>query len=166
MIDHLLPKRLLISVAFIALASIAAAAPNTTGNEFVTATPGKTVPGAQQMCLNGSGVSAPCGSGGTTTLVPTVGTGAYAAATVGASDSTVLAASTATVFLDLVNDSATATVCINLGATATITGTQCAAGEITLPPLWHRSWEGNFVPTDAVHAIASAASTQVAVGAK
>ena len=97
---------------------------------------------------------------------PTTGTGAYSAVTVGTTDSTIVTASTAAVLLDVVNNSSTATICLNLGATATITGTACAAGEITLPPLWHRSWEGTFVPTDAVHAIASAASTLASVGVK
>ena len=68
--------------------------------------------------------------------------------------------------LDVVNLSPTATICLNLGAPATISGTTCAAGEISLPPLWHRSWEGAFIPTDALHAIASAASTPASVGAK
>lgn len=106
------------------------------------------------------------GSGGTVTPVPTTGAGNYSYVTIGTSDSTIVAASTAKVFLDLVSTSATATICVNLGATATISGNQCASGEITLPPLWHRSWENNFVPTDAVHAIASAASTPGAVGVK
>ncbi|HWY14439.1 MAG TPA: hypothetical protein VNX86_04775 [Rhizomicrobium sp.] len=99
---------------------------------------------------------------------PTKGTGAYAPATVGTTDSTILAASTAAVFLDLVNNSSSATICVNIGTTATINGSQpyCPAGEITLPPLWHRSWDGTFVPTDAIHAIASATSTAATVGAK
>src|ERR1700679_1490665 len=50
------------------------------------------------------------------------GTGAYSAARIGTADSTILTASTASKFLDLVNASASATVCINLGATATISG--------------------------------------------
>jgi hypothetical protein len=100
----------------------------------------------------------------TTTNKPSTGTGAYASATAGVADSTVSASPV--YFLDIVNTSSTATVCVNLGAIATITGTACAAGEITLPPLWHRSWEDNFVPTDAIHVIASAASTPLAVGAK
>lgn len=95
---------------------------------------------------------------------PTTGTGGYSAATVGTTDGTI--GSAPTLFLDIVNVSNTATVCLNLGATATIAGTQCAAGEIALSPGWHRSWEGSFVPSDTVHAIASAAGTQVAVGVK
>ena len=98
--------------------------------------------------------------------VPNLGTGAYAAATVGTADSTILAAGAAYYLLDVVNLSLTATICLNLGAPATISGTTCAAGEISLPPLWHRAWEGAFIPTDALHAIASAASTPASVGAK
>jgi hypothetical protein len=105
------------------------------------------------------------------TIIPGVGltphqaSGAYAAATVGTSDQTVLSGATAFYFLDIVNLSPTATVCVNFGAAATISGTACAAGEVTLSPLWHRSWEGTFVPTDAIHAISSAASTPISVGA-
>ena len=98
--------------------------------------------------------------------VPNLGTGAYSSVTVGTSDSTILSTGSAYYFLDLVNLSPAATICLNLGAPATISGTTCAAGEISLPPLWHRSWEGAFIPTDALHAIASAASTPASVGAK
>lgn len=87
-------------------------------------------------------------------------------ATVGATDSTIVAAGSVFYFLDLVNDSPTATICINFGAVATISGTTCAAGEITLPPLWHRSWENNLVPNDAIHAIASAGATPMTLGTK
>jgi len=73
-----------------------------------------------------------------------------------------LAAGQASIFLDLVNESATATVACALGATAVLNG----AGSITLPPLWHRSWEGTFVPTDAVNCIASAGSTPATIGVK
>jgi hypothetical protein len=96
----------------------------------------------------------------------TANRGAYSAATVGTSASTIVAAGAARVFLDLFNTSATATVCINIGATATITGTQCAAGEITLPPLSNKTWEGSYVPSDAISAIASASGTQFAIGVK
>ena len=105
-----------------------------------------------------------------TTLIstwgPTTGSGAYSAATVGTSASTILSASSASKFLDIENASASATVCVNFGGAATISGTQCAAGEITLPPLWSKSWEGSFVPTDAISAIASAGATQVTIGVK
>ena len=98
--------------------------------------------------------------------VPNLATGAYAGVTVSTSDSTILAAGSAFYLLDLINLSSSATICVNFGATATISGTTCAAGEIALPPLWHRSFEGSFIPSDAVHAIASAASTPASVGAK
>lgn len=95
------------------------------------------------------------------------GPGSYAAFTVGTGDGIIVAATNpGSKFLDIVNQSPTATVCINFGAAATITGTACAAGEYTLPPLWHRSWENSFVPSDVIHAIASAASTPVTVGVK
>lgn len=89
----------------------------------------------------------------------------YASATIGTGDSTIVAAPAAgsTSFPDLYNLS-TATVCINLGATATITGTQCDAGEILLPPGWH--WSPPAPIAVAVHAIASAASAQFTVGTK
>jgi hypothetical protein len=98
--------------------------------------------------------------------VPNLAGGAYGPATIGTSDLPILAANSAYYLLDIVNLSPTATICINFGATATINGVVCAAGEITLPPLWHRSWEGAFVPTDAIHAIASATSTPATVGVK
>lgn len=98
----------------------------------------------------------------TVTSKPTVGTGAYSGTTVGTSSSTATI-TTPTVFLDIVNASATATVAFCFGAcTAVINGN----GSITLPPNWHRSWEGTFVPTDAVHWIASVAATPVSVGTK
>ena len=97
---------------------------------------------------------------------PSTGTGAYSPATISTTDQTILAASTAVVFLDLINNSQSATICINFGATATIAAGVCAAGEVTLPPLYHRSWENVFVPTDAIHAVASSAGVPAAVAAK
>lgn len=98
---------------------------------------------------------------------PTKSAGTYTAVTVGTSSASILAASTATVFLDFINNSQTATVCLFLGAgPATISGSLCAAGEITVPPLWHWSKEENFVPTDQIFAIASAASTAGSLGVK
>lgn len=106
------------------------------------------------------------GGGGGGTVTPTNSAGAYSAVTVGTSASTAITAAACKVFCEIVNDSPSATICVNVGASATITGTTCAAGEITLPPLWHRSWEGFYVPSDAVSVIASAASTPAAAGAK
>jgi len=98
--------------------------------------------------------------------VPNLASGAYSSATVGTSDLPILSANSAYYLLDVVNLSSSATVCLNFGVAATISGTTCAPGEIALPPLWHRSWEGALIPTDALHAIASAASTPLSVGAK
>lgn len=106
----------------------------------------------------------PGGSGTPSTVIsqPTAGAGGYSGTTVGVTSSTATI-TTPTVFLDIVNASASATVAFCFGAcTAVING----QGSITLPPNWHRSWEGTFVPTDAVHWIASAASTPVTVGTK
>ena len=99
------------------------------------------------------------------------GTGSYAGLTVGASDSIIVPSignngTAASRFLDIQNESATATVCINFGAAATITGTACAAGEITIAPLGSKTWQNSFVPSDVIHAIASAASTPVTVGVR
>lgn len=96
------------------------------------------------------------------TSTPTNASGAYSSATVGTSSAQVLAASTAKTLLDIVNESTTATIACALGATAVING----AGSITIPPGWHRSWEGSFVPSDAVNCIASGASTPISIGAK
>ena len=95
-------------------------------------------------------------------IVPSSGAGNYAAATIGVASAQAVAASTATVFLDLVNESATATIACAFGAPAVLNG----AGSITLPPLWHRSWEGSFVPTDAVNCISSVAATPATIGVK
>lgn len=94
-----------------------------------------------------------------------IGAGAYSAVTVGVADSTILAAGGAANYFELWNNSPTATVCLNFGAAATISGTACPAGEVTLPPLFH--WQPEMIlPQDAIHAIASAASTPMTLGAK
>lgn len=90
------------------------------------------------------------------------GTGTYSPVTVGTSSAQALAAGSANKFLDIMNESATATIACAFGATAVING----AGSITFPPGWHRSWEGTFVPTDAVNCIASGASTPATIGVK
>jgi hypothetical protein len=99
------------------------------------------------------------------------GTGSYAGFTVGTTDSTIVPSigsngSAASRFLDIANLSATATVCINFGAPATIATTTCAAGEIAIGPLGTKTWQNSFVPSDVIHAIASAASTPVTVGVR
>lgn len=118
------------------------------------------------VLTNGQQVGQQCNPSGVPVIGPTNSAGAYSAQTVGTSASTIIVASACKVFCDVYNTSSTATICINVGAAATISNGSCAAGEITLPPLWHRSWEGTYVPSDAVSAIASAASTPATVGAK
>jgi hypothetical protein len=69
------------------------------------------------------------------------------------------------VFLYLENPVPTgATVCISFGAPATISGTTCAAGEITLEPGAFRYFD-SAVPTGPIYAIGSAAG-ELTVGAE
>jgi len=86
----------------------------------------------------------------------------YSPATIGATSASCVTAGAASTFLDIVNESATATIAFNVGGTAVING----AGSITLPPLWHRSYENSFVPTDIVNCIASAGATPATIGVK
>ena len=66
--------------------------------------------------------------------------GSVSAATVGTSSTTVLSANVASLYLEFINVSATATICLQAGtAAATIATAQCAAGEIPLPPLAHET---------------------------
>lgn len=105
-----------------------------------------------------------------TTAVPSGGAGVatYSPLTLGTSDAVVV--SSATGYVDIFNVSNSATVCLAFaGVTATISGTQCSAGEYSLPPLWRHSWpEGGsgVLPGFPIHGIASAAGTQVSVGVK
>lgn len=99
---------------------------------------------------------------GTFTLAPASSASNYTSATVTASSTQMLAAATTRAFLDLFNASTTATIACNLGGTAVING----AGSITIPPGWHYSWDGTYVPADAVNCIASAGSTPMTIGSK
>jgi hypothetical protein len=98
----------------------------------------------------------------TVSAAPKSAAGAYAAATIGTTSAQVLAPGAASVFLDINNDSVTATIACNFGGAAAITG----AGSITIPPLSSRTWGGSFVPSDAVNCIASAAATPATIGVK
>lgn len=100
-------------------------------------------------------------SGGSTPA-PNTGTGSYMAVTVGVASAQALAAGAATKYLQIFNASATATIACRLGAAAVLNG----AGSITLPPQWAATWDGSFVPSDAVNCIASVASTPATIGAK
>lgn len=106
----------------------------------------KTICGAAMLLIASSASAAP-----------------YDPATVGTTESTILTTRNGGNTLDIVSNSPTATVCINFGATATIAAGVCAAGEITIPPLWHRKWTAPDVPAGDVHAISSAASTPLSL---
>lgn len=165
---HVFAEAAMWRFAFVfALLALAAPAPaaETAGRVvtgYLTMTPQPNCPTGPCFVQYGTGSSAPASN---VAIVPSQVAQPYAAKTIGISDSTL--AATVTNYLDIVNNSASATMCINFGAAATISGTACAAGEITIPPLWHRSWPdgGTLVPTGAIHAIASAASTPASVGA-
>jgi len=93
---------------------------------------------------------------------PINGSSNYAAATIGASSTSVLASATVRYFLSITNQSAVNNVACNLGGTAVING----AGSIDIPPGWQLVWEGTYVPLDAVNCIASGSSTPITVGAR
>ena len=99
-------------------------------------------------------------------ILPTNSSGAFSGVTVGTSAATIIAAAACKVYCMVHNASLTATVCLNPNGVATISGTQCAAGELSESPLSTWWWDASYVPSDAISAIASAASTQVTVGAK
>lgn len=95
------------------------------------------------------------------TTTPAKASGAYSAATITNSSTQALAASATRGFLDIKNESSTATIACRLGGTAALN----TAGSLTIPPNWHYSWDGNFVPSDAVNCISSAASSPATIGA-
>lgn len=84
--------------------------------------------------------------------------GAVSAVTVGNSSAQVLAKGPRR-YLDIKNESATASIACNFGGTAALN----TAGNYTIPPGWHKSWPDggntNFVPSDTINCIASASST-------
>lgn len=84
----------------------------------------------------------------------------YFAFTLGTTSAQILAPGQTNIFLDINNDSATATIACAFNNPAVING----AGSITIPSLTHRSWENKFVPSDQINCISSAASTPITVG--
>jgi len=95
-------------------------------------------------------------SGGTVTPAPYSATGKYHNATVTTSSAPLSAAATR-VYLDIVNQDSSATLTCNAGSAAVVGG----AGSIDIPPKWHRSWEGVFVPADAINCISSSGTINV-----
>lgn len=108
---------------------------------------------------------------GSVSQTPLNGTGSYSPATVGATAATIVAAAgaNARAFVDVVNLSGSATVCLSVGGTATISGSTCDAGEFPLAPGARATWPqggSTFVPADAISAIASASATPMTIGVK
>jgi len=85
------------------------------------------------------------------------------AITVGTSSSQAMAQTSSRAYLDIVNNSYYATICINLGSAASISGTQCSAGEYTLLPLQSKKFDGSFVPSSSIYLISSLDSTPVTI---
>lgn len=96
-------------------------------------------------------------------VAPSSGPAAVSTATVGTSASQILAAATARrLNLSVCNVSASATVAVSLGSTVPALNT---AGSWTLNSGQCIAWDGLFVPSDSLHAIASVANTPVTVEA-
>ena len=89
--------------------------------------------------------------------LPSTGTGAFIAKTIGTGASTVLAAGNTTTYLLLANPSVAGgnTVYCAFGSTAVVN----AAGTIPVAPGQIMTFEGSYVPRDAVSCIATGAST-------
>jgi hypothetical protein len=92
---------------------------------------------------------------------PTSGMGSVSSCTVGTSSAQCVAAAASRVTMAIDNESTTATIACNFGGTAALN----AAGSWTIPPGDTRTWNGSFVPADAINCIASAASTPVTIEA-
>ena len=97
--------------------------------------------------------------------------GGMSPATVGVTAAQVLAAGAGTQSREFFNISNTATICLSFGGTPTITGTQCGGTGAIVPiaplqAIWWPTATGGLVPTDAVSAIASAASTPLTIEIK
>lgn len=99
---------------------------------------------------------------GSIVVAPDADSGAYVAKTVTSSSTQMLAAGVATKFLQINNESTTATIACNFGGTAALN----TAGSITLPPGWTATWDGTFIPDDAINCISSAATSAATFGAK
>lgn len=95
--------------------------------------------------------------------LPTAGAATVSAKTVTNSSAAFLAASSATTFLLVKNEDTVASIALNFaGGTAALN----TAGNITLPPGASITLDGSFVPTGAITAISSAASSPATVIAK
>ncbi|MGZ2484278.1 hypothetical protein ACVITL_002801 [Rhizobium pisi] len=161
-------------VAAILLTGITAAWAQTaiiTGNEFQTATPGKTVSGVVSMCINGSNQAIPCPTGGSTAVtqgtdpwnvaynIPSVAK-TVAGCTVAATSGACLGANPR-VWVQMQNTSASATVACSWVGAATLNGT----ASFMLAPGQSASWGPTTggAPNQALNCIATAGSTPLYV---
>lgn len=95
--------------------------------------------------------------------LPTAAAGTVSAKTVTNSSAAFLAASSATTFLLIKNEDTVASIALNFANGSAALNT---AGNITLPPGASITFDANFVPTGAITAISSAASSPATVIAK
>lgn len=129
----------------------------------ITSTSTSTLRITQGMGSTAVGAGLAAGSGGGTitvtgsvTTLPTAGPVTNSSITVTNSSGAFLAASTATKFLSCKNESATASIALNFaGGTAALN----TAGNITLTPGAAITFDGTQVPTGAITAISSVASS-------
>lgn len=92
---------------------------------------------------------------------PNSTTGSTTAVSVGTTSAQVLAAAVSVRrFLAIDNESATVAVACAFGTTAALN----SAGSWTIPPGMTRTWNGTFVPSDALNCIANATATPVTIG--
>jgi hypothetical protein len=96
-----------------------------------------------------------------TQQTPNSGSGSVTAVTLGTGSTQVLAAVTSRKFLAIDNESTSAAIACAFGATASID----TAGSFTIQPGLTRTWDGSFVPSDAVNCVAAAGATPVTVEA-
>ena len=151
--------------AALACAAHAAAAQS----QFPTSAPASVVPGTAMLIANGLTVGgqpemAPVSLTNPLPVVPlpNSGAGSTSAVTVGTSSAPALGAAVGgRKFLAIDNESQTATLACAFGAAAALN----TAGSFTIPPGFTRTWDGTFVPNDAVNCIASAGSTPVTIEA-
>lgn len=122
-------SKLALAIAGVLLSAAPALAQISTGNEFATATPGKTVVGTVQMCVNSANKAVPCNTGGTGSPIGITPTDHTIVSASGASQQ-IMAANAARHSLTIIN-SGNANCGVNpTGGTAAIGG----AGTFTLIP--------------------------------
>lgn len=157
------------ALAVAAAAACVAAGVALAQSQFPTPLPADRVAGVAILAPNGQTLAGQpvMGPVGITNplpvaILPSSTTGSAAAVTVGTSSAQALPpAALSRRFLAIDNESPTATVACAFGAAAAIS----SAGSFTIPPQNTRTWDGTFVPSDAVNCIASAGATPVTIEA-